>query len=134
MSTFTFWRDYTGHTVTIETDADLPPDILRRLGITRADIPVVPHIDAAILVQIEGGGKLRMAEWHTCATTHCRGGWAITLAGVAGAALEDKIGSAGAGVLIYAVSRPGVPIPDFYCSDAAAMADLRACAARDPLP
>ena len=121
MSAFKFWPNSDGRPVTIETDADLTPDTLRRLGITRADIPVVPHIDAAILVQIEGGGKLRMADWHTCATTHCRGCWAITLAGVAGAALEDKIGSAAAGVLIYAVSRPGVPLPDFYSWHGATM-------------
>ena len=70
-----------------------------------------------------------MSDWHTCKTTHCRAGWAVTLAGEAGATLEAKVGPAVAGTLIYAASRPGKPIPDFYCGDEAAMADLRASAA-----
>ena len=36
------------------------------------------------LKAIEDGGKLDMSTWHRCGTTHCRAGWAITLAGAAG--------------------------------------------------
>jgi hypothetical protein len=101
-------------------------------------VPVVPDIDRAILAAIEVGGVLDMGNWHDsdpdedgpCGTTHCRAGWAIHLAGEAGYALERKVDDPDiAGGLIYAASRPGVPIPSFFCSDAAAMADLRACAA-----
>ena len=92
-------------------------------------MPVIPNIDTSILVAIEAGGSLDMKAWHTCQTTHCRAGWAITLAGEAGAKLEAEMGPAAAGALIYAASRPDQPVPDFYATDADAMADLRACAA-----
>lgn len=103
-------------------DADLSGADLR-------SVPVVLNIDASILAAVEAGGKLDMTTWHRCGTTHCRAGWAITLAGAAGAALEFAMGSAAAGALIYAASRPGKPIPDFYCDNTSAMADLKACAA-----
>ena len=107
---------------------------LRGDGGTRAvltgDIPIIPNIDAAILAVIETpGNALDMRHWHICGTTHCRAGWAITLAGKAGAKLEREIGSAAAGALIYAASRPDQPVPDFYASDCVALADLRAGAA-----
>ncbi len=90
-----------------------------------ANIPVIPNIDRAILAAVQSPGcALDMAMWHTCETTHCRAGWAIHLAGDAGRALEAKLGSATAGSLIYAVSRPDKRIPDFYASTEAAMADL----------
>jgi hypothetical protein len=90
---------------------------------------VVESIDAAILAAIERGGTLKMNDWHTCKTTHCRAGWAVTLAGEPGKALEDRVGPAAAGALIYAASRPTMPIPDFYASDEDAMASIRADAA-----
>jgi len=39
------------------------------------------------------------------------------------------MGSAAAGSLIYAASRPGKPIPNFYDNDERALADIKACAA-----
>jgi uncharacterized protein YjbI with pentapeptide repeats len=93
------------------------------------EIPVISNIDAAILAAIEAGGKLKMAAWHTCKTTHSRAGWAIALAGKVGADLEQKVGSFHAGCLIYAASRPGKAAPHFFASDEAAMADIRTCAA-----
>jgi hypothetical protein len=36
--------------------------------------------------------------------------------------------------MIYAKSRPNKPVPDFYCDNERAMADIVACAAEDPLP
>jgi hypothetical protein len=97
----------------------------------RFAVPVVPHIDAAIAAAIGDGGALDMATWHTCETTHCRAGWVIALAGEAGAALERRVGPAGAGALIYLASRPGKPIPDFYASNEDALADIMACAKGD---
>ena len=133
------------------TDADLTDANLTGARLTRANmaaahlsgadltgadltgigVPIVPNIDEAILRAIERGGELDMDAWHTCETTHCRAGWAITLAGAAGAALESRVGPAAAGALIYAVSR-SKPVPDFYAPNADALADLRACAAQDP--
>jgi len=114
------------------SDAVLSDAVLR--GSDLRGVPVVPHIDAAILRAIENGGQLDMSTWHRCETTHCRAGWAITLAGAAGAALEFAMGSAGAGALIYAASRPGKPVPNFYADNEMALADLREGAEADPLP
>jgi len=128
------------------SDADLSDAVLRGADLRGADlsgadlsgalkgIPVVPHIDAAILRAIDAGGKLNMGNWHSCETTHCRAGWAITLAGAGGAALEFAMGPAAAGSLIYAASRPGQRIPNFYALDTAAMEDIKAGAVADPLP
>lgn len=93
------------------------------------DLPIlaIPDIDRAILAAAERDG-LNMSRWH-CGTTHCRAGWAVHLAGKAGYALEDRLGPAAAGALIYEASRPGVPRPDFYCDRETALADLRKCAA-----
>jgi len=90
--------------------------------------PVIPNLDDAILAAIESGGKLEMGTWHTCETTHCRAGWAVHLAGVAGYALEDRIGSSAAGALIYHASTGRVP--DFFASNKTALADIRACATK----
>jgi hypothetical protein len=105
---------------------------------------VVPHIDAAILASIgnEKSQGLDMSGWHGqkcddtnwCKTTHCRAGYAICLAGKAGFSLEKRYGSEVAGRMIYAVSRPHLPLPDFFADDDNTMADIVACAADDPLP
>lgn len=92
-------------------------------------VPVVRHIDKAILDAINGDTtRLDMGTWHTCDTTHCRAGWAIRLAGEVGYALEKSLGSCAAGALIYAASRPDSPVPDFYASNEDALEDLRRCA------
>ena len=107
----------------------------------------VPHLDAKILGLIEANEKaiaadpklrgtnaLRMADWHTCGMSHCRGGYAVMAAGEAGRTLEFTVGVATAANLIYAASRPKQPIPNFFATDEQAMADIKACAAADPLP
>jgi hypothetical protein len=110
-------------------DADLRDADLRSADLGD-DIPIIENIDKRILSACTSEGcKLDMSAWHTCKTTHCRAGWAIALAGNAGMALEAKLGSACAGSLIYAKSRPDKRIPNFYASDEDAMADLIACAA-----
>ena len=127
--------DLTGADLTgaVLTDADLTGAVLTDAkGISA---PTIPHIDAVILAAVERDGcELDMSDWHHCETSHCRAGWAVVLAGPAGRMLEDRIGSGPAGSLIYAASRPGKPIPDFYCGMDDALADLRKCAAEDPLP
>lgn len=96
--------------------------------------PVVKDIDAKILAIVSATpgtsprGHLKMCRWHTCSTTHCRGGWAIKLAGDAGAELEFRTSCYLAARLIYEASRPGVPAPDFYATAHDALEDLRASA------
>lgn len=117
----------------------LEADSLRGANLRDADLsgasampPIRPivNIDAAILAACEADGcRLDMTTWHVCETTHCRAGWAIHLAGEAGRVLEHCVGSCAAGALIYAISRPGKPVPNFYATNDDAMADLRACAA-----
>ena len=119
------------------TDADLRGADLRDAVLTGADltdavlrgIPKIENLDTQILAAIESGGHLEMGSWHTCETTHCRAGWAITIAGTAGKKLESKFGSAAAGALIYWKST-GI-IPNFYASNSAAMEDIRDCAAKE---
>ena len=107
--------------------ADLNGAVLRGADLRYAnlsDVPKIEDLDAKIVAAIECGGKLDMNHWHTCETTHCRAGWAITLAGEDGIALEKKFGSAAAGALIYAKSTPDAKIPNFYASTKEAMEDL----------
>ncbi len=108
--------------------ANLSGADLRR---TKMQIPVVENIDGKILAAIEAKPEaFDMSVWHkSCGTTHCRAGWAIALAGEPGYALEKVMGPAGAGALIYATSRPGMRVPNFYASNADAIESIRADAA-----
>jgi hypothetical protein len=90
------------------------------------EVPVIPHLDTVILGAIETGGTLEMSAWHQCATTHCRAGWAITLAGEAGRKLEEKYGPERAGGMIYKASTGRIPY--FYATNEDALADIRKCA------
>lgn len=65
----------------------------------------------------------------SCGTTHCRAGWAICLAGLAGAALEDKLGGDAAGALLYNAAGSH-PTPDWYDYDEAALEDIEERAAQ----
>ena len=96
----------------------------------------VPSLHRKILAAIEGGGKLDMSDWHACKTTHCRGGWNVTLAGPAGAVLEGVLGTATAAALIAVVSCPALEgrVPNFYATDDEALADIRRLAALEPRP
>ena len=110
----------------------------------------VENIDAAILDAIEHDKSkgLDMGSWHGgdvcdetnwCNTTHCRAGFAIGLAGKPGFDLAKKYGDEVAGRMIYAVSRPDKPLPDFHASTLAAMKDIKESAAsavtiREPTP
>ena len=71
-----------------------------------------------------------MGDVHTCKNTHCRGGWAVALAGEAGFALEKFYNWELAAMLIYDASDPGFKINParFYDSNDAALADMKALA------
>ncbi len=91
-------------------------------------VPVVADLDTRVAEAVGvDGSRLRMDRWH-CGTSHCRAGWAVTLAGEAGAELERVLGSEFAGRLIYEAST-GRPAPDFFAGNEAALADIRRCAA-----
>ena len=131
---------YTNATIMTFDAADLRGVDFRGADLSGAiglpDVPVIPEIDQAILTAIETGPDgLDMEYWHDtretgrCQTTHCRAGWAIHLAGPPGYDLENRIGPCAAGALIYAASRPGVPVPDFHATNEAALTDLHDCAA-----
>jgi hypothetical protein len=99
------------------------------VGAVLTGVPVVPGLHVRVADAVSDPARLRMDTWHTCWSTHCRAGWAIHLAGAAGYALGELVGSETAGALIYAAST-GDPVPDFYASDVEALADIRACAER----
>jgi len=70
-------------------------------------------------------GALDMSTWH-CGTTHCRAGWVVELAGGAGKALEWAMGTPAAAAMIYLASDPKIEkMPDFYCDNATALADMK---------
>jgi len=98
----------------------------RVLSIAEIQIPIVENLDQKML-EVTKAGNLSMSSWH-CGTTHCRAGWAVTFAGEAGAKLEAKLGSELAGRYIYEAST-GRIAPDFFASNADAIADIRRCAA-----
>jgi hypothetical protein len=93
------------------------------------DVPIVAGLDRRILDAIEAGGSLNMGAWHSCDTTHCRAGWAITLAGAAGRELEARRGPFHAGRLIYLASTGRAP--HFFATNEDALADIRKCAAEE---
>lgn len=90
------------------------------------EVPVVPELHQAMEAVTRDRAALDMSQWHSCATTHCRAGWAITLAGEAGKRLEEKVGSFLAGCLIYDKSTGYVP--HFFASTETARADIERCA------
>ena len=92
----------------------------------RPDIPVVESLDQRMAEVTAIDGQLDMSTWHKCETTHCRAGWAITLAGDDGRKLETKVGPCAAGAMIYRASTGRVP--DFFATNERAREDIERCA------
>jgi hypothetical protein len=107
--------------------ADLRDAVLR--GADLRDAPIIPDIHRAVYAAASAPGALDMSQWHRtteCGTTHCRAGWVVTLAGVAGKALEARVGTPAAATLIYLASDPQMGVfPDFYSSNDLALADMK---------
>ena len=96
------------------------------------DIPVIDNIHQRVYEAASQPGALDMGDWHTCKTTHCRAGWAIVLAGKQGRKLEEKYGQKLAAYMIYSKSDPKMwEVPDFHCSDAEALEDMRKMSGRE---
>ena len=70
-----------------------------------------------------------MGSWHTktaCNTTHCRAGYVVHLAGLAGYALEAFHNPELAAMLIYKASGSPINPARFYDRNEAALADMKA--------
>jgi hypothetical protein len=96
-------------------------------------IPVIPKIHQAIYAAASNPGSLEMDDVHTCDNTHCRGGWAIVLAGPAGYELEKFYNWELAAILIYDASDPAFKINParFYDSNDAALEDMKKLAEKE---
>ena len=93
---------------------------------------MITKIHGKVFAAVNGGENLKMSEWHSCGTTHCRGGWVIALAGEAGKKLETQTSSEFAAMAIYSKSSPIKVSPvRFYESDKNALADIERCAAEE---
>jgi hypothetical protein len=103
-------------------------------GANLRECPVtIPDIHKTIHAAASSPGALDMSSWHNaCGTTHCRAGWVIALAGEGGRALEWAMGTPAAAAIIYMASDPTLDkVPDFYCTNEEAMADMARLAAID---
>jgi hypothetical protein len=115
----------------VKSMADLRGADLRVADLSGA--PKIENIHKAIYAAASADGALNMGKWHTCETTHCRAGWAVHLAGEEGRALEENIGTAAAGALIYIASDPTLErVPNWYASNDEALADMKALAEKEP--
>ena len=105
------------------TDADLRGAVLTD-AVLRG-VPKIENIHSAVFEMASAPGALDMGQWH-CGTSHCRAGWVVTLAGGEGKALESRVGTPAAAALIYLASDPTLErIPDFYCGNELALADMK---------
>jgi len=71
-----------------------------------------------------------MGDWHTCDTTHCRGGWVVFLAGKEGAEFEKHTGDTlfSAMMIYHKSSTIRVSPVRFFETNEVAMADMKRCA------
>ena len=92
------------------------------------DAPVIADIHRAVYEAASQPKALDMNHWHTCATTHCRAGWVVTLAGEQGKALETVTSTLHAAMKIYRASDPTWRMSNFFASNDEALADMQALA------
>jgi uncharacterized protein YjbI with pentapeptide repeats len=98
---------------------------LRGAILEGASLLAISNIHARVFEAASQEGALDMKGWH-CGTSHCRAGWVTTLSGDAGKMLEAMIGTGPAAALIYAASDPFLEcVPDFYCNNETALADMK---------
>ncbi len=111
--------------------ADLRGANLKGVILRGSDIPTIENIHQKVFAAASSENALDMDNWHKCATTHCRAGWVVHLAGDRGYALERAFRSTPlAAALIYQKSDPGLEkVPDFYTTDAIALKDMKRLAA-----
>ena len=89
-------------------------------------IPKIANIHAKVYAAAtRKPDALGMSTWHTCGTTHCRGGWIVTLAGAKGKALEAFFNTELAAMLIYKESGYEINPCRFYDNNEDALADMK---------
>ena len=91
------------------------------------EIPVIENLHQKIFEAVSQPKALEMSTWHTCNTTHCRGGWVVALAGEAGKKLESFHNTLLAAMLIYDASCPGYKINPcrFFDTNEDALVDMK---------
>lgn len=112
-------------------------DVAEKLTVCKdAEIPVLRNIDSLVLESVQAEGcRLDMTDWHgedneLCGTTHCRAGWVTHhIRDSEFARHYSKWDPGFIGAAVYAASTGR--IPNFYCTNAEAMDDLRRCAAAE---
>lgn len=88
-------------------------------------IPKIENIHAAIYAAASQPNALKMSDWHTCKNTHCRAGWAVTLAGKEGKELEARFDTCLAAMMIYEASGYKISPVRFNDSNEEALADMK---------
>ena len=88
-------------------------------------IPKIDNIHKKVYEAVSQPGALKMSDWHTCSTTHCRAGWVVHLAGDAGYALERFHNTALAAQLIYRESGYKINPCRFYDQNEDSLEDIR---------
>ena len=91
----------------------------------RPKTPKIENIHEKVFAAVSHPDALKMDNWHTCETTHCRGGWVVTLAGEEGKKLEEFFGPLLAAQLIYRESGYKINPCRFFDSNEDAMADMK---------
>ena len=93
------------------------------------EIPIIENIHQKVLEVVSKPQAFDMGAWHTCDTTHCRGGWVVHLAGEQGKKLEDHTSTQFAALQIYKASSPIKVSPvRFFETNEVAMKDIIRCA------
>ena len=90
-------------------------------------VPTIEGIHQKVFEAASQPKALAMDTWHTCATTHCRAGWVVRLAGDAGYALEQFYNPLLAAMMIYDASDPNYRINPgrFFDANDIALADMK---------
>ena len=94
-------------------------------------VPKIKNIHSKVYEAAKRPRALKMDDFHTCETTHCRAGWVVHLAGEAGYALEEIFDTEIAAILIYKVSGYEIDAIKFFDSKKEALADMKQLAEQE---
>ena len=88
-------------------------------------VPIVKNLHKKIYESANQPHALEMSAWHACEKTHCRAGWAVTVAGEEGRKLEKFFNTELAAMLIYRAVGYHINPARFYDDNDAALADMK---------
>ena len=94
-------------------------------------VPILENVHQKVLEAVTTPKHhLKMDDWHTCGTTHCRAGWVVHLSGEAGYLLEKQTDTCFAAMMIYKKSSPNIKVSPvrFFETNEMAFADIERCA------